>query len=227
MGTTAPKTTSKRIDFVDAKDRFVGEIVAGRQVTYKVSPYSYYGYRNDHRTIHLGENNETIKGTLNAVLDLDELKEFMAWVKKNCQWHKTKVTYNKPKQAILTGSFDLPIPEVTKATVESTFHRFMTKQFSEDLVQVDQRKADRAAKAKAATAARAAKRREEAAAARKRERERIKKQQEAERKRQEREEKQARIAESLTEFGDLATALKVLKKHGLKIVTIDDEGKVK
>lgn len=210
---TAPKTTSKRIDQVDAKDTFAGEVVAGRAVAYKVSPYSYY-YRSsrDYRTIHLGEGNKTIKGTLYATLNMDELKEFLAWVKANTAWHKTTVRYEKPKQSILTGSFDLPVPEVTKAVVDSTFHRIMTDQFTADLAKVTERKAARAAKQRAETAERAKKQRAEDAARKK--------------KLKQQEERDALLVESAKanrEFGDLAQALKVLKKHGLKIVTVDED----
>ncbi len=210
MTTKAPKTSSKRIDQIDAKDAFAGETVAGRVVTYKVSPH-YWRERTNYRTIHLGEGEKTIKGTYYATLSLDELKEFLAWVKENCAWHKTTVRYNNPKRAILTGSFDLPAPEVTQATVESTVHRNMTEQFRSDLARVTERKAERVAKQKAEKAAAAQKARAEEAAARKKEK-----------AREDREQALLDAARARTEFGDLAQALKVLKKHGLKIVTVDE-----
>lgn len=214
MAATAPKTHSKRIDNIDARDAFVGEVVAGRTVTYKSSPS--YWHRADYKTIVLGEGDKTIKGTFYATLDLTGLQEFLDWLKVNTAWHKTKVTYNKPKQAVLTGSFSLPKPEVTTATVDSTFHRVMTDRLTADLAGAIERKANRVAKQKAETAARAKKRREDEAAAKKKAR-----------LREEREQALIDAAKVRNDFGDLAQALKVLKKHGLKIVTIDDEGKVK
>ncbi len=205
----APKTTSKRIDNVDAKDTFPGETVAGRVVTYKQSPYYYYS--GNYKTIHLGEGNKTITAHFNATLTMDELKEFLTWVKDNCAWHKTKISYKKPKQSVLVGSFDIPKPEVTSALVDSTVHRNMTEQMTADLVKVTERKAARAAKAKAETAERLKKQRAADAARRKKEK-----------AQEEREEALLQAAKAQTDFGDLATALKILKKHGLKIVTIDE-----
>ena len=210
--TKAPKTTNKKVNKTDAADAFVGDEVAGRTITYKTTPYYYYGYRGGEQNIYLGVDNKTIRGQFNDEITLKELGEFLAWLKANAAWHKTTVRYGQPKQTTLAGTFDLPSPDVTQASVESTFHRNMTKEFTADLARIAELKAVRAAKHRAVTAARNKKRRAELALTKK--------------KAKEREERDERLL-AAADFSDLAQALKVLKKHGLKIVTIDDEGRAK
>jgi microsomal dipeptidase-like Zn-dependent dipeptidase len=88
-------------------------------------------------------------------------------------------------------------------TIESTVHRKMTPALTADLANVIEAKAARVTKEKEAAKAAKAKRDKE-----RREAAKAKKNQEAS-----------------AEFGDLAAALKTLKKHGLRIVTVEEKAK--
>jgi hypothetical protein len=207
-----PKTKQMTIDKADLHSgAFANETLFGRSVTYKTRGYrARWNYRDDgDRTIHT--NDDVIKGEYSAYLSEKELKEFFDWMTQNVTWHVTKVSPYTGGSAEVRGStFDLPVFKPSQIHVSSTFYRKMTDVQKEDLEKVKAAKADRMAKQKEATKLAAAKRREAEKKAR-----------EAEKKAQER--AAAKVANS--EFTDLAQALKVLKKHGLKIVTVEEKTK--
>ncbi len=198
MSTVAPKLRSKTIDTKDLGSAFPAEKVVGCNVRFKERTGWGYGSRTNYR-IQIGENDTTIRGNLDAELNLEEITRLLGWLKANCVWHKTEVSYSDPKRSVLVNSFEVPAPNVARGYVNSVFHRKMTETQLADLAAVEQRRASRMAKQKAETKERAAKQRAED------------KKHKAEQERR----------SASTEFSDLATALKVLKKHGLKIVTIE------
>jgi hypothetical protein len=99
---------------------------------------------------------------------------------------------------------DNTISDTTKITVSSVFFRTLTDDQRASIDATDAKKSERQAREKAARAAAA------------------KKAKEAEKKREEERRKREEAYAKEREGGDLAHALKVLKKHGLKIVSVSE-----
>jgi hypothetical protein len=210
MASDKPKTRQMTLDGRDiSKDSFPAEKVGGGQVTYKSRTnhgyyYGYKGAKDKDRRIYLGPNDETIVGTYYRTVSEDEARAYLSWVEQNCTWHRTVLNFDRLSQVVVSGTdHTMPAPEPAEVTIESTVHRKMTPALTADLANAIEAKAARVAKKKAAAKAAKAKRdkeRREAAKA---------------------EKSQA----SAAEFGDLAAALKTLKKHGLRIVTVEEKAK--
>lgn len=195
-----PKTKQMTITKSDLpKGAFAFEKIedANRSVDYKQGNPYYYGRVGGDQVIHLGPN-DTIQGTFHHNVTTVCLDAYLAWIKENCIWHKTTITYHEPKRAVLTDLDVSRAPvEVTEAWVNSVVLRKMTDRQKQDLAKVKAAKEARVAKQKAETKKRAA---EERALRAK--------------------EKKANAIHD--EYGDLASALHILKKHGLKVVTVDE-----
>lgn len=107
-------------------------------------------------------------------------------------------------QTFLKWLEDNTVSDTTKITVSSVFFRTLTDEQRASIEAADTKKAERVAKEKAVAA------------------ERRRKQREAERKAKEAARKREEAYAKEREGDDLANALKVLKKHGLKIVSVSE-----
>jgi hypothetical protein len=165
------------------------------QVAYKYRTAYWYGHSSEQR---IQWDDSVIQGTLDKCIRIIDLPIYLDWVKKNCTWHKTTLNYRSPKSVVLTDlDVTLVDPDFGDVIVNSIVHRKQTDEQRADLAKLRENKDARLKREKAETAKRAA----------------AKRKAEAERKRK----------ESIThEFGDLAGALATLKKHGLKVVTVDE-----
>lgn len=168
------------------------------------APHDYY-YTKVKRTVRFGEN-DTIVGAWTGWLSLEQAQVLLDWLKSETTWHDTTFEPEQPKKAAVNG-FGIPTFEVTRVWVDSKFHRKMTQALKDDLARVEQATATRKAKEREASK----KRKAEVRAAQKKSAEALK--------------KRAAAQDAVEEFGDLASALKVLKKHGLKIVTVEEKTK--
>lgn len=208
--TARPKTRQVTLDGRDmGKTTFADEKVPHGVVRYKSRPNRggyYYSNTTKDRIINIGPNDATVVGHYRGYATEDEAVAYLKWVEQNCDWHRTEFIYGTPPRATLTGTAtSLPAPKTAKMTIVSTVYRKMTPSLTADLANVNEAKAKRIEKEKAATKAAKAKRDKE---------------------RRERE-KAAKNREATAEFGDLASALKVLKRHGLTIVSVEDKTKTK
>lgn len=207
--TTKPKTRQVTLDGRDiTKTTLTNENTGAGQVRYKSRPNRDYYYSNStkDKVIHLGPNDETIEGHYYHHVTEAGAIAYLEWVKDNCVWHRTEFIYGTPPRATIAGTeTSLPTPKTAKMTVISTVHRKMTPALTEELAKVNESKAARVAKEKAAAKAEKAKR----------DKERRDK------------EKAAKNREASAEYIDLASALKVLKQHGLTIVSVEDKSKSK
>lgn len=216
MATTpAPKTKQTTILNVDLGKGLGDERVLGHDISYREAPPWRYGslphVRQTRTVIRMGENNQTIRGTFSGKLAKADVKRFMAWLAANTVWHSTEFSEGRvPRKTVRGTIFEVPTWDPTDVRVYSVFMRKMTKEQIADLATVEKNKVARIEKEKLQRKEHQAKERKARAEAKKRQAELEKR---AESKRQE------------VEFTDLAQALKVLSKHGLKIVTVDEDGK--
>lgn len=207
-----PKTKQVTIDLKDINSAALRpEVLAqGLKIVYRHRPrhrYTYYSHSNSYSrsnstVVHLGAES-TIVGTLQGNVSIDNLPIILAWINKNCSWHRTVVSYSKPKQVVLGPGESPTVPTFGSAWVDSTVHRNITDAMQADLDAIEAAKSERKKKERQVAKERKAKA-------------------DAERRAQE---KKAQEREAGTEFTDLATALKTLKKHGLKIVTVEEKKK--
>jgi hypothetical protein len=206
--TTEPKTKQLSLTAAEGKGR-LGEFSAGPvKIRFKLKNGGYYSYYSSNSAyIKFDLENGIIKAQVSnpsrfsfTYYTKKQLDEFLAWAGENSSWHSLKVkrVLNAPKTVAINEDFTVPDPNVDdfRYIIEGALHVPITdKQRKEIQSILDARKEVKAKK-------RAADR----------------KRREAYRK----SEKLRKLRDEALVESDLSYALAILKKNGLKIVTVDE-----
>lgn len=170
------------------------------KIEFKLRTYRY-GYYYSQPFIRVSADLGTIKAEIprgNKKLTLSELNEFMDWVKQNASWHKITVAQYTSSSKVVQDA-KVPAFPVGYYTVSGQLHLPTTpKQTAQITKLIEGRKATALKKRQADAAKRA-----------------------AEKKAEQRE----RARDAAFDHADLAMALSILKKNGLKVITVEEKGK--
>lgn len=210
---TEPKMRQLQLTAGECKNRLTETNINGVRVRFKLKSdgwYGGYGYNSAFTKFNLEDG--TIKAQVVnpsrysfTYYTKAQLDEFLAWAKKNAVWHSLKVkrALNSNKTVPLGEDFSVPDPDVNdfRYTIHGAVHLPITDKQRKDIQAILDTRKEAAAKKKKALA-------------------------EAKKKQAAAQKKQAMYDDALLE-SDIAVALAILKKRGLKVVTVDQDTKKK